>query len=60
MVVNNDGTHQKLIYKYLNHSPKDFPVAYDYKDNILSLPIFPELDETKIQYVVEKIKEFIN
>jgi len=47
-------------YKYLNHSPKDFPVAYDYKDNILSLPIFPELDENQIQYVVEKIKEFIN
>ena len=47
-------------YKYLNHYPKDFPVAYDYKDNILSLPIFPELDENRIQYVVEKIKEFIN
>ena len=47
-------------YKYLNHSPKDFPVAYDYKDNILSLPIFPELNESQIQYVVEKIEEFIN
>jgi dTDP-4-amino-4,6-dideoxygalactose transaminase len=32
-------------YDYLNHSPKDFPVAYKYAQKILSLPIYPEMTE---------------
>ena len=47
-------------YNYLNHSPDDFPIAYDYKDQILSLPIFPEITKNQIDYVVSNIKKFIN
>ena len=47
-------------YKYLNHNPKDFPIAFDYKNQILSLPIFPEITKNQIDYVVCNIKEFIN
>ena len=46
-------------YKYLNHEPDEYPIAYDYKDEILSLPIFPELDESQLKYVFEKVKTFI-
>ena len=36
----------------------DFPESGKYIKNILSLPMFPEMDEEQIAYVAEKIKEF--
>lgn len=45
-------------YEYLEHRPKDFPIAYQYQDEILSLPMYPELTEVMIQYVSNKIREF--
>jgi dTDP-4-amino-4,6-dideoxygalactose transaminase len=32
-------------YEYLGHKPKDFPVAYQYPSQILSLLMYPELTE---------------
>lgn len=45
-------------YKYLNHSAKDFPLAAQYQNEILSLPLFPEITEQQIHYVAEQIKRF--
>lgn len=45
-------------YGYLNHRHADFPVVYQDREQILSLPIYPEMDETMIRYVVDSIKEF--
>jgi dTDP-4-amino-4,6-dideoxygalactose transaminase len=45
-------------YKYLGHKPSDFPIAYKYQNEILSLPIFPELTDHQINYVVNSIIEF--
>lgn len=45
-------------YKYLCHKPSDFPIAYQYQNEILSLPMFPELNNEQIDYVVNSIKEF--
>jgi dTDP-4-amino-4,6-dideoxygalactose transaminase len=45
-------------YAYLNHTPADFPNAFANQNRILSLPIFPELSEEAVGYVVERIKEF--
>jgi dTDP-4-amino-4,6-dideoxygalactose transaminase len=45
-------------YKYLNHQPSDFPVAYQYQDEILSLPMFPELTDEQISFAADSIKEF--
>lgn len=45
-------------YDYLGHKPEDFPVAYDYRNKILSLPMFPELTQEQIEYLVKKINEF--
>lgn len=47
-------------YSYLGHKPADFPVASGYQGEILSLPMYPELDEIKIKYVVEKIKDYFS
>ncbi|AHM61770.1 putative PLP-dependent enzyme possibly involved in cell wall biogenesis [Flammeovirgaceae bacterium 311] len=43
-------------YNYLNHKPADFPVAYEYQQQILSLPMYPELTEEQIKYVAEVIR----
>lgn len=45
-------------YEYLKHKPEDFPVAWEIKEEILSLPIYPELTEAQIKYVTDTIKEF--
>jgi dTDP-4-amino-4,6-dideoxygalactose transaminase len=45
-------------YNYLGHKPFDFPVAYQIQNEILSLPMFPELKNEQIKYVASSIKEF--
>jgi dTDP-4-amino-4,6-dideoxygalactose transaminase len=45
-------------YKYLNYISADFPVASEYQDTILSLPMFPELNEEQIQFISSCVKEF--
>lgn len=47
-------------YQYLNYKPSDFPVATANQNSILSLPIFPEITDEQIGYVVDRIKDFIN
>lgn len=46
-------------YKYLNHMPSDFPIASDYMDKILSLPMFPELTEEMIACVAGEVRLFV-
>jgi dTDP-4-amino-4,6-dideoxygalactose transaminase len=45
-------------YAYLGHKPSDFPVAFKNQSRILSLPIFPELTDTMIEYVAAQVKGF--
>lgn len=49
-----------VAYKYMGHQPADFPVASKYADRILSLPMYPELTEEQIAYVVNTVKKFDN
>lgn len=48
----------QIAYSDCNYSEKDFPVGSKMQDRILSLPIFPEITEKEIIYVVEQIKYF--
>jgi dTDP-4-amino-4,6-dideoxygalactose transaminase len=50
--------HEMEAYKYLGYQPSDFPVAHQYKNEILSLPLYPELSEEQIQYIAEQIHDF--
>jgi dTDP-4-amino-4,6-dideoxygalactose transaminase len=50
--------HNMEAYKYLNHSPEDFPVANSYQDQILSLPMYPELTESQIKFICSVIANF--
>jgi len=45
-------------YRYLGHTQSDFPVASGLQNEILSLPIFPELTEQEIEFVADNIKKF--
>jgi len=45
-------------YAYLGHNPSDFPVAYANQSRILSLPIYPEITDEMIEFVVEQIRAF--
>jgi dTDP-4-amino-4,6-dideoxygalactose transaminase len=45
-------------YRHLNHTEHDFPVALKASREILSLPMYPELTESQVQLVAEKIGEY--
>jgi len=45
-----------LAYAYLGHSKSDFPKATKASQEIVSLPMFPELMESQIKYIAETIR----
>lgn len=45
-------------YKYLGHTSDQFKVAHDHQNRILSLPMYPELDKGKVEYIAEQIMRF--
>jgi dTDP-4-amino-4,6-dideoxygalactose transaminase len=45
-------------YKNLGHGPADFPHALKASQEIVSLPMFPELTEAQIEYIAGRIAEF--
>ncbi len=47
-------------YEYLDAEPGGYPVAYEYQDQILSLPMFPELKPEQIRYVVQAIQRSLS
>lgn len=44
-------------YRHLGHQPKDFPVAYKLSQEILSLPLYPEISAEAQSLVVRHLKE---
>jgi len=50
--------HLQPAYAYLGHKPGDFPITERVANEILSLPMFPELTQEQIEYIVKKIKDF--
>lgn len=51
--------HLTQAYAHLGYKKGDFPIAEKLADEILSLPMFPELNEEQIEYVCKKIKDFL-
>jgi dTDP-4-amino-4,6-dideoxygalactose transaminase len=45
-------------YKYMNHKRDEFPIASQYQDEILSLPMYPELTPVQVDYTATCINEF--
>jgi dTDP-4-amino-4,6-dideoxygalactose transaminase len=45
-------------YSYLNHSEADFSEATKASREILSLPMYPELQKQQIEYIADTVREF--
>jgi dTDP-4-amino-4,6-dideoxygalactose transaminase len=52
--------HLQPLYASLGHKPGDFPHAERAAQEVLSLPMYPELRKEQIARVVESIAEFMN
>lgn len=50
--------HLQKCFEYLEHKTGDFPHSERAAAETLALPIFPELTETQLQYVVDTIGHF--
>lgn len=50
--------HLQKCFEYLGYKEGDFPVTEKMCKKILALPIYPELKDEEVQYVVDCIKEF--
>jgi dTDP-4-amino-4,6-dideoxygalactose transaminase len=51
--------HLQKAYAGLGYAHGDFPVAERQAGRILSLPMYPELDERDIRYVCDRIKDYV-
>ncbi len=47
-------------YSHLGYTPEDYPIASDYQNKILSLPIYPEMTEEQVDYVVNNLVEAVH
>lgn len=50
--------HLQEAFQSLGYRLGDFPVAETYADEILSLPMFPELTDDQVEYVFDQIRNF--
>ena len=52
--------HRQECFADLNAKDEDYPNSNFAAEHSLALPIYPELTEKQIEYVVEKIEEFLS
>src|ERR1022692_779944 len=50
--------HLQPVFSYLGLKAGDMPVSEQAAQEVLALPMFPELTEAEIVYVVESIADF--
>jgi len=51
--------HLQEVYKYLKHKSGDFPQSEQAQEQVLTLPMYPELSEEQVEEVVSEIKRFV-
>jgi dTDP-4-amino-4,6-dideoxygalactose transaminase len=50
--------HSQECFAYLKHEPEDFPHSQRAAEEVLALPIYPELTREQREYVVRQIEAF--
>lgn len=53
------GLHQQECFAYLGYKPEDLPETLKAANEVLALPIFPELLPEEQQYLVDCVSEFL-
>lgn len=51
--------HLQPAFEDLGYRRGDFPVAEEYADEILSLPMYPEVQQEQVAYVADVLREFV-
>ena len=51
--------HLQPYYKNFGFKKGDFPVAENYYNRCLSLPMYPALTDAEQNYVIQTIKDFL-
>jgi dTDP-4-amino-4,6-dideoxygalactose transaminase len=51
--------HMQQCFAYLGHKPEDFPESLRASRESLALPIYPELTEEQLGYVVDSVAQFM-
>ncbi|HEY6126388.1 MAG TPA: DegT/DnrJ/EryC1/StrS family aminotransferase [Steroidobacteraceae bacterium] len=51
--------HMQQCFAYLGHRPADFPESLRATLESLALPIYPELTQAQLQFVVDTVAEFV-
>lgn len=52
--------HLQKAYAHMGFRPGDFPVTEQVMKEIISLPMFPELQDGQIEYVANAVKKFVS
>lgn len=50
--------HLQECFKNLGHKKGDLPVSEEASETVLSIPVYPELNDEQKEYIVQKISEF--
>jgi len=51
--------HLQEVYQPLGYKPGDFPESENAQEEVLSLPIYPELSEEQINKITQAIRSFL-
>jgi dTDP-4-amino-4,6-dideoxygalactose transaminase len=51
--------HLQPCYKGLEYSIGSFPVSEKMAERVVSLPVYPELSDEKVDYIIEAVRDFI-
>ncbi len=54
------GMPYTKAYAHLHHKPEDFPVTTQIQDQLLSLPVFPELKAEEVTYIASNILNYFS
>ena len=52
--------HLAPLYLYLGYKKGQFKVSEKFADMELSLPIYPELEESEVDLVCDKLRKYFN
>lgn len=55
-----EGLPFTQAYRYKNHSAQDFPVTHALQNEVLSLPVYPELNSAQIELIAENIRHYFS